>query len=361
MWAWLTGAGYEPHGACYLWTPGLIAVHAAADGLIALAYFSIPVALVYFVRKRPDVPFGGIFWMFGLFIIACGTTHLLSIFEIWHGAYWLSATVKVVTAIASVATAVMLAPVIPSALKLRSASELEAVNAELESFSYSVSHDLRAPVRAIAGYAAMVEEDCAAELSDEGLRLLRVVQEEAARMGQLIDDVLALSRLGRKRAEQNLVEMTALVRAIAQEESARADRGDLEIGIELLPDVCGDPVLLRQVWTNLIANAIKFSRGRDRPVIHVSGALDRGEAIYRIEDNGVGFDERYAAKLFQIFQRLHRDDEFPGTGVGLAIAQRAVALHGGRIWAHSRIDEGATFSFALPVVGRRSRRFVSGS
>ena len=230
------------------------------------------------------------------------------------------------------------------------AAQLQESNRELESFSYSVSHDLRAPLRAIDGFALMIEEDYVDRLDSEGRRYLSVIRENARRMGGLIDDLLELSRVGRLPVTAREINVDSLVRELAAE-LTHGQSTIAEVQIESLPPARGDPGLLRQVWTNLLSNALKYSGKNPRPRIQVSGRQTARESSYSIRDNGVGFDMAYADKLFGVFQRLHRADEFDGTGVGLAIVQRVVARHGGRVWAEGRVDEGATFSFALPRGG----------
>jgi PAS domain S-box-containing protein len=222
---------------------------------------------------------------------------------------------------------------------------VKALNKELESFSYSVSHDLRAPLRAIDGYAQMLEEDYAARLDAEAQRLLGVVRGNARRMGQLIDDLLAFSRLGRQEPALQRVDMTRLAREVADEL-----RGARPVAIEVrgLPPANADPALLRQVWMNLIGNAIKYSSKKPDARVVVAAREEAHENIYSVTDNGAGFDMRYAEKLFGVFQRLHRPEEFEGTGVGLAIVQRVVTRHGGRVWAEGKTGEGASFHFSLP-------------
>jgi light-regulated signal transduction histidine kinase (bacteriophytochrome) len=233
-----------------------------------------------------------------------------------------------------------------AALEMK-AAQLQESNKELESFSYSVSHDLRAPLRAIDGFALMIEEDYVDRLDAEGRRYLSVIRENAKRMGGLIDDLLEFSRVGRLPVLAREIDVDQLVRELAAEltdgDSARA-----QVQIGSLPPARGDPGLLRQVWTNLLSNALKYSGKAARPRIEVSGRQTALESSYSVRDNGVGFDMTYADKLFGVFQRLHRADEFDGTGVGLAIVQRVVARHGGRVWAEGKVNEGATFSFALP-------------
>jgi two-component system sensor kinase len=225
---------------------------------------------------------------------------------------------------------------------------LKATNAELEAFSYSVSHDLRAPLRAIHGFARILLEDHGTQLDSEAKRVLGVIDGNTKRMGQLIDDLLSFSRLGRKEVESARVDMAELVAAVADE--VRRGVGDraLDITIGPLPPARGDRDMLRQAITNLLENAAKFTRQRTPGHIEVGHRANGPESVYFVKDNGAGFDQRYAGKLFGVFQRLHRAEEFDGTGVGLAIVQRIVLRHGGRVWAEGQLDAGATFFFTLP-------------
>jgi len=224
---------------------------------------------------------------------------------------------------------------------------LRETNAELEAFSYSVSHDLRAPLRAIHGFARILLEDHGTELQPEAKRVLGVIDENTRRMGQLIDDLLSFSRLGRKEVETGRVDMTELVRTVADDVRRGAGDRPLEIKIAPLPPARGDRDMLRQAIANLLDNAAKFTRRRAPGLIEVGHRADGAETVYYVKDNGAGFDPRYAGKLFGVFQRLHRADEFEGTGVGLAIVQRIVQRHGGRVWAEGQLDGGATFFFTL--------------
>ena len=227
-------------------------------------------------------------------------------------------------------------------------AQLEAANKELESFSYSVSHDLRAPVRAIIGFSRMLAEEHTQHLEAEAQRLLGIVQSEAHRMGALIDDLLAFSRMGRQAMQMLDVDMTQLAQSTYDGLIAHHPVKNVEFHIGALPRARGDRGLLGQVWVNLIANALKFSSKQGRPRIEVSAISDETEHVYFVRDNGVGFDPRYQSKLYGVFQRLHDANEFPGTGVGLALVQRIVTRHGGRVWADSKLNEGATFYFTLP-------------
>jgi len=229
-------------------------------------------------------------------------------------------------------------------------AQLEAANKELEAFSYSVSHDLRGPLRGIAGYSAILLEDHGDKLDQEGKRVLGVIQDETQRMSCLIDELLNFARLGRTQLKSTSLDMVTLAKVVFQELTAFLSERKPQLDLKILPPARGDPALMRQVFANLVSNAIKFSRHREVPWIEIGGQSDDELNTYYVKDNGVGFDPKYSNKLFGVFQRLHRNDEFEGTGVGLALVQRIVLRHGGRIWAEAKLDEGATFYFTLPKV-----------
>ena len=226
-------------------------------------------------------------------------------------------------------------------------AELEAANKELEAFSYSVSHDLRAPLRAINGFAGIVLEDFGPQLPEEARHYLERVRNGGRHMGELIDDLLAFARLSRQPLNRQPVDVTQLVREVLAEVTPAGSGRLIETRVGELPACQGDRVLLKQVWVNLLSNAVKYTRGRTPAILEIGGEGDHGETIYFVRDNGVGFDMQYANKLFGVFQRLHRAEDFEGTGVGLAIVQRLIHRHGGRVWATAEPDRGATFYFSL--------------
>jgi PAS domain S-box-containing protein len=236
--------------------------------------------------------------------------------------------------------------------------ELEEVNAnlrlankELESFSYSISHDLRTPLRAINGFSKLITEEYASLFDKEAMRLFDVIRENSMMMSNLIDDLLAFSRLGRETLVKTDTDMTGLVKTELINLFSLDDNDKIEINIEDLPEAYCDTSLMRQVWANLLSNALKYSSKEEKPQIRIGSLESDNDPIYFVQDNGVGFDMTYVDKLFGVFQRLHSIKEFEGTGVGLAITHRIVTKHGGRIWADSKLGEGSTFYFSISKAG----------
>ena len=354
-----SSGGFMPHGHCYLWNQGVLWLHTVSDATTTLAYFSIPVVLLILVGKRRDLAFSSMFLWFALFIVSCGLTHLLDIVIIWKPIYWLQGIVKAITGISSAITAFLLVKIIPRVLAMPNSKELNKLNSdlqlankELEAFSYSVSHDLRAPLRAIEGFSKLVVNRNTGKLDEDSTRMLGIVVAETKRMNQLIEDLLGFSRIIRKSMTCTEVDMTALAREAYEELVTHTGelepKRQIEFQLGSLPKAFGEPGMLRQVWVNLLSNALKFTRPRPTAHIEVSAQENGEEIIYRVADNGVGFDMTYAEKLFGVFQRLHTQQEFDGTGVGLALVQRILQRHGGRIWAEATLDKGATFYFTLP-------------
>jgi PAS domain S-box-containing protein len=229
-------------------------------------------------------------------------------------------------------------------------AQLHSTIQELEAFSYSVSHDLRAPLRAIDGFSKLLFEDYYSQLNPEGRRIIDVIRNSTVRMGHLIDGLLAFSRLGRQAMGSSEIDMAELARDAFIEANATDPGRKIEFKIADLPPAIGDRILMRQVFINLFSNALKFTRDRNPAVIEAGWKPEGNENVFYVRDNGVGFDMRYVGKIFGVFQRLHGVDEFEGTGLGLAIVQRIVHRHGGRVWAEGAIGEGATIYFTLPKI-----------
>jgi light-regulated signal transduction histidine kinase (bacteriophytochrome) len=234
--------------------------------------------------------------------------------------------------------------------KLQELNEkVEQVNKELESFSYSVSHDLRTPLRSVVGFSSILQEIYSARLDTEGNRLLGIIAKNALMMGEMIDGLLEFARLGKKALVKTSIDMNKLIGPILEEQKKSYPSGkEIRIKLHPLPQVTADPQLMKQVWSNLISNAFKFTSKTENPLVEIGCREEENEFIFCIKDNGAGFDMQYAGNLFGVFKRLHTQEEFEGNGVGLAIVQRIIMSHGGRIWANGAQDSGASFYFTLP-------------
>jgi signal transduction histidine kinase len=232
--------------------------------------------------------------------------------------------------------------------------EADAAARELDALTYGISHDLRAPLRAIEGFARILEEDFGQPLGDEGQRHLTVIRDSAKKLDRLIEGLLALSRVSRQSIAGDDVDMTSLARRAAEDVCRTRGIGHNGLVVHDLPPTQGDPTLLRQVWTQLLDNAFKFTPADRKPHIEVAGRSENAATVYQVTDNGTGFDMRYSSKLFNVFQRLHGEKEFPGVGVGLAIVHRIVTRHGGSVWGEGERDKGARFYFSLPARGGTS-------
>jgi light-regulated signal transduction histidine kinase (bacteriophytochrome) len=380
-WLW-SAQDYMPHGMCLLWQPELIWLHVGSDAAIALAYYVMPVALIYFATKRKDLVFRGLFALTGIFILACGTTHVMGIWTLWHPDYRLDGMIKAITAVASIGTSFAMWRVMPLALALpgtgqleranralageiderrrieaalREANQqleersrqLELVNHEIEAFAYSVSHDLRAPLRAMDGFSQALIEDYGATLDVEGKDHLRRIRTGAVRMGRLIDDLLALSRVSRSELKREPLDLSALMRRSFDELSAAEPGRKAVIDIATDCSADADPRLVAIALENLASNAWKFT-GKTMEARIAFGVMTREEgAVFFLRDNGAGFDMAYAHKLFTPFQRLHSSAEFAGTGIGLATVARIIRRHGGEIWIESAPEQGTTVFFTL--------------
>lgn len=227
-------------------------------------------------------------------------------------------------------------------------SRLQAMNEELESFSYSVSHDLRAPLRAIDGFSNIMNEEYGNRLDDEGRRLLKVIRENSQKMDRLISDLLTLSRVTRSELSLMTIDMSEMAVSVFNETADSDEIKTVTLVIDALPKANADPNLLKQVWSNLISNSLKYSRPKKDRRIEITGLEEEESVTYYVKDNGVGFNPEYSAKLFDTFQRLHGTKEFEGTGIGLSIVQRIILRHGGAVGGHGTEGEGATFWFSIP-------------
>ncbi|PTX90724.1 ATP-binding protein [Opitutus sp. ER46] len=339
-----------PHEFCYLRDPRLVWLHVTADFLIGAAYVSISVTLAYLVyRASRDIPFNSVFLAFGLFIVSCGFTHFMEVWVIWHPVYWLSGYVKVVTAAASVATAIALFPLVPRIFALIAAAresevrrvEIERLNTDLERFNYSVAHDLRAPLRSIVGFAEILREEHLAVLPPEVRTYLERMQHSAERMDALVGGLLRYATIGRQPAELKPVETIDVVHAaLGLLESTIGARGAEVVVQRPLPRILGDGLFLQVVIQNLVGNALKFVASGVTPEVQIRGEVVGDDVILSVIDNGVGFPPGTAPRAFGMFERFHPDH--PGTGIGLAIVHRAVERMQGEIGIEPRTDAPGT-------------------
>jgi len=365
-------ASFVPHGYCLLWRPDLVAIHAVSDFLIALSYFLIPFGIWYFARRRDDLVFKPVFFLFAAFILFCGITHLIALTTLWFPIYGAQGLVKAATAAISLASAYALWPTIPKALaipglsNLRKANEemaevvserealvaartaeLTAAYREMEAFAYSVAHDLRTPLRSINGFSDALAEEHGERLAAPGKQMVERIQQASLRMGKLIDDLLNMSRLTRTPIQVSEVNISELAETIIDD--FRRDDPARTVKADIAPDIvvkC-DPNLMRIALTHLLSNAWKFTAKRADAHIEFDCARSQGKNLFDIRDNGVGFDMAYASKLFVPFHRLHSETEFPGNGIGLAIAARIIHRHGGDISAEASLGKGTIVSFSL--------------
>jgi signal transduction histidine kinase len=374
-----------PHGGCYFWRPELVWLHVSSDSLIVLAYVLIPFSLIQLVRKRKDLEFNWMFLMFGVFILACGATHFMNIWNIWHSAYRLDGVLKAITAFASIPTAILMFRLVPQAVALpspedlrkeidhraRAEAEVRSLNTDLERrveertallqrsnsalqrFAYVSSHDLQEPIRTIRTFNQLLARDYAGKLDPKADQYIGFVVEASARMENLVSDLLNYSRVLDPNAPKGLNAASSLhaletalldLQQSIQESGACIEHGDL-------PQVWIDPTQFKQLFQNLLSNAIKYRR-LDQPLkIFVGAEPSNGRWLFSVRDNGMGIEPKYFDQIFQAFRRLH-GKEYPGSGVGLTICKEIVESSGGQMWVESELGEGSIFKFTLPAAAQ---------
>lgn len=377
-----------PHGHCYYWDPSIVWLHVISDVLIGLSYYSIPIALFVFVRRREDLAFPSVFWLFALFILACGTTHIMNIITLWHPVYRLEGVIKAVTGGVSVVTAILLWPLIPRALELPSPAQLETVNdqlrqenaqrrsaeanlveanealearvaartdalrrsnEDLERFAYIASHDLQEPMRVMSSYAQLIERRYADQLDEDGRAFIETLIDAGRRGRDLIEDLLEFSRIGRDDRPATRIELGPAVRESIERFEARLADVDGTLELEGLEgqSVWAVGSRLGQVLDNLLGNAIKY-RGESPLQLQVV-AHDEGDHVeLEVSDNGIGIAEADAERVFEMFHRVRPHGEVSGTGVGLALCRRIIEHAGGRIWIHPKTGPGTAVRIRLP-------------
>ncbi|MGH8178582.1 MAG: sensor histidine kinase [Steroidobacter sp.] len=334
---------------------GVLRMHVISEVLVALAYLAILFVLVYITWRRRDLRFNWMIVCFGVFLAASSLTHVMEIWDVWGAPYWLETAIRVITALASVPTVILLWRSLPNILslpnqrQLRDANEsLARANRELEAFTASVSHDLRSPLTTIAGQAGMLELSLPTATEDQRRRLQRI-QGSVRQMSELIEALMVLSRISRHTLRREIVDVSALAESIVLEQRQKDPARAIEVTVHPNMHVHGDRRLLQDLFQNLIANAWKFTSKTQAARIEIGQSQQGHMATLFVRDNGAGFDMNYEQKLFKPFQRLHGASEFEGSGIGLATVARIVDRHGGRIWAEGKPNEGAVFYFTLPT------------
>lgn len=369
---------FMSHGHCYFWQEDLLWLHVGSDSVVALAYFSIPLALLYFIQKRPEANLRGIFGLFAAFILLCGATHLFAVVTVWEPYYYLSGFTKAATATISAVTAVALWFLMPLALQIPAPAQLQAANdelllenkqrkkaeaqlrelnakleakvqqrtEELEQFVYAASHDLQQPLRQLNAYAQFLGSDLGNNLSSDASEDLHFIRQASTHMSSLVDSLLELSRTNQEPLHTESMPVHQCIRAALENlESAITETG-ARIGPPPEGTIKGDATLLTTLYQNLISNALKYAR--DIPIIEFTCEQGDGEVILGVRDFGVGLPQDKANKAFDPFVRLHNNSEIQGSGIGLSIARRVVERHGGHIWAEYTPEAGTHFRFTLP-------------
>lgn len=324
-----------------------------SDSLIAIAFFSIPFTLGYYTRKRAGSKLRGTVLMCATFMIACGATHLLLVWNMWHTSHRLESVVKAIAAAVTVAAAIGFAMINDISGSKRAADELKRVNeelrrsyAELEQFAHVASHDLQEPLRMITSYLQLIERRYDALLDDDGREFIHFAVDGAKRMKALIKDLLDFSRTGTDAANRQAVEARLLLENALTNLKTAIEESGAQITTDPLPTIVADPILFTQVFQNLIANAIKFQKGT-APSVHISVQRQAREWIFSVRDNGIGIEPHHRDRIFRIFERLHNSEQYSGSGIGLAITRKIVERHGGQIWVESQPGTGSTFHFSI--------------
>lgn len=376
----LLGTDFMPHGYCMRWSSDVVALHVASDVVTALSYYLIPFALLYFARRRKDLAFNWMFVLFGVFILACGTTHLMAVWTLWNPVYRLDGVVKALTALASLPTAILLIRMVPRAIalpgpgqwkalndelsqrvqertaelrqtieELHAANErLRQTNADLGQFAYAASHDLQEPLRMVTIYGELLERSVEGRLDDDSRQYLATMTQGAARMRGLIGGLLEYSQaaIAPMTAAESASASAALSAALEKLQGSIAGAGATVAYPDEMPDVAIAPSDLSQIFYNLIENALQY-RAQAPPEIRIDARTEPdGRVVISVADNGIGIDPKYHDRIFGVFKRLH-GSERPGTGIGLALCRRMIERRGGEIWVTSAAGAGATFHIRL--------------
>ncbi|MGI6456568.1 MAG: sensor histidine kinase [bacterium] len=349
---------------CGVWTPGHGWLHILSDLMIWGAYVATPLVLAYFILKRKDIIFPSIFWLFCAFIFSCGTTHLIESVIFWWPIYRFAGVMKLITAIASWITVLVLIKITPDLLKLPGLAmvnvqleteietrkkvemDLRRTVTELDEFTYSASHDLQEPLRMMGVFCDLLKKDAGENLSERALKDIDFISKASQRMQTLVQDLLKLSKTGRAEIKKETLSMEACVSQALENLALNLQEAENIIERDPLPDAVGDQTMIIQLYQNLISNAIKYTDKRPRK-IKLTAELKNGKIVYGVKDNGIGIKPEYHDQIFFPFKRLHGQGEYEGSGIGLAICRKTVERHHGRIWVDSVPGEGAHFQFTL--------------
>jgi hypothetical protein len=350
---WLCGHWTDFHGWLYI----------TSDLMIWLAYMIIPMMLIRYLFIKKGVPLPGVFWLFGAFILLCGLTHLIDAMLFWVPVYRVSALVRFLTGIVSIATVLALFRYFDEAVGLRTSKEydrelsfrqqavqeLSRSNEELQQFAYVASHDLKSPLKTISNYLNLLESKYGSELPADAQRLVTTSTKASERMQSLIDDLLTFSHVGTNVAFTE-VNLNQVVAEILEEQQTEIRASGAAVKVGSLPTLTAHYTDLKQVFQNLISNALKYRKADTVPQVTIEAIDQPTQFCFGIRDNGIGIDPKYFDRVFQIFQRLHGRHEYSGTGIGLATCKKVVDIYGGQIWIESAVGEGTTFYFTIPKV-----------
>lgn len=359
---------FPPRWHCGNWDTFLGWMHIVSDIVIWAAYMAIPMMLFYFVQKKKgNLPFNYIFLLFCSFIFWCGTVHLAESVIFWYPWYRVSALIKFITAIVSVLTAIVLFKVIPMALELKTphdlqeevtrrtkelehvSQELKRSNEELEQFAYVASHDLQEPLRMVSQSTERLGHYLGEQLDEKTQKLIGFASEGAQRMQVLIEDLLDFSRITRIRNESKPVDLNKVLRIVKLDLKVRIEETGAVINSTELPTINGDEIQLRRLFQNLISNSLKYRHQDRKPEIDISATKNSDHWLIEFKDNGIGFNQEHAERIFLLFQRLHPKSSYSGTGIGLTVCKKVIEQHNGEIWAEGKVGEGVSFFIKLPL------------
>lgn len=356
---------------CGLWSDAHGWFYIVSDLTIWLAYMAIPLILIRFILVKKGLPLPGVFWLFGAFILLCGLTHLVDALMFWYPVYRLNTFIRLLTGVVSVFTVIALGRYFNEAVGLRTSKEYEREsrlrqqalneltrsNQELQQFAYVASHDLQSPLKTITNYLTLLESKHASQLNPDASRLITVSTAAAERMRNLISDLLEFSRVGSDVAltEVNLQE---LVDEILEEQQAEIQATNASVTYDPLPTILGHRTDVKQVFQNLIANSLKYRRTEVAPMIAIRFTNQPDQYHFAVSDNGIGIEAQYFDRIFGIFQRLHKRNEYSGTGIGLATCKKVVSIYGGDIWLESIVGKGTTVFFTIPKEIRTRHQYT---